>query len=54
MQEPVPKAIKMHPGASPPSDQVLVNPSDMKDGEVRVALFQMSQDITTQAQGITA
>ena len=36
------------------NDQVPVNPSAMIDGEVRAALFQMSQAITTQAQALTA
>ena len=34
------------------NDQVLVNLLGMKDGEVRAALFQMAQAITTQAQSI--
>ena len=34
------------------NDQVQVNPPAMTDGEVRAALFQMAQAITTQAQSI--
>ena len=33
--------------------QVLVNPAALMDGEVRAAMVQMAQDITTQAQAIT-
>ena len=38
-----------------PSDgvEVLVNPAALKDGEVREALVQMVQAITTQAHGMT-
>ena len=34
-------------------DQVHVNPARLTDGEVREALLQMEQSITTQAQEIT-
>ena len=34
--------------------KVLVNPSAIKDGEVREDLFEMSRDITTHAKSIDA
>ena len=36
------------------ADQVHGSPAGLTDGEVRKALLQMAQDITTQAQAITA
>ena len=34
--------------------QVTINPAALADGEVRVTLIQMAQDISAQAQAITA
>ena len=47
-----PRKSSSSSSASCANDQVPINPPAMTDGEVREALFQMSQAITTQSQAI--